>query len=118
MSRIFEVNKNNDIFARDNNRLAVLDNGIQAVLQQCEHAIKARRGEMIYAEQRGIQYLDNIFSGSPNLLLFEAQAREAFLRIDNVISVLEFTSDIVNNTLQYETTIQTTFGVGVINGNV
>ncbi len=117
MAVIFAVNPRNDIFATPGNRLA-LARGLPAVLQQCEHLVKARLGEMQYAADRGVAYLDNVFSGNPNLLLFEAQVRAAITRSPNVISVSAFTVDIVDNTLVYSAEIQTNLGTGIINGNV
>lgn len=117
MARIFAVNANNDIFSTGGNRLAVLKD-LPAVLQQCQHAVETRRGEMVYAQSRGIDYLDNVFGGTPNLLLFEAQARAALSRIASVTSIVDFSAELSGNSLVYSATIQTTFGTGVINGNV
>ncbi len=117
MSRIFAVNANNDIFATQENRLGILE-GLPAILQNCEHVIKTRLGEMIYAKERGIEYLNNIYDGSPNVLTFEAQARAALLRVQGVAAVLKITTDIQDNIFFYEATIQTLEGLGVINGNL
>ncbi len=117
MSRIFAVNENNDIFATQENRLAILE-GKLSILQNCEHVIKTRLGEMIYAKERGIQYLENVYRGSPNILTFEAQARTALLRVDGVSSIIQITTDIQDNVFSYEVIIQTSEGTGVINGDL
>lgn len=117
MSTLFAVNENNDIFATETGRLALVT-GLTATLQHAKHAVEARRGEMIYATDRGIEYLDNVFSGAVNLLQFEAHAREAIARVPDVVFVANFEADIVNNTLVYTAEIQTNFGAGVISGNV
>lgn len=41
MARIFAVNENNDIFATQTDRLALLQ-GLVAILQHCKHAVEAR----------------------------------------------------------------------------
>ena len=117
MSRLFAVNANNDIFASANNRLALVD-GREAVLQECEHKIRTRRGELLYAQDQGINYLSNIFSGAPNVLQFEAEAREALLMVSGVISVDGFDININDSTLEYTAIIRTIFGTGVVNGTV
>lgn len=111
---ILAANSNNDIYAQGG-RLVILT-GIQAVLQHCEQAIKAIRGEMIYAADRGLNTFDSVWSGSPNILSFESSARQALTRIEGVISVTEFTAAISGDVLNYRATIRTTFGTGTING--
>lgn len=71
---------------------------------------------MIYAQERGIDYLGNTFVGSPNLLQFEAQGRAAIRRVPEVISVASFDADLVDNRLAYTADIQTNLGAGTING--
>lgn len=117
MTTLFARNDNNDIFATDTNRLALVS-GLEAVLQHCEHAVKAQRGEMVYARDRGVDYQNHVFSGTPNLLQFEAQVRSAVRRVPNVASILAYSADIVDNRLQYAITIQTTFGTGEISGDL
>lgn len=117
MSIIFATNQNNDIFATSTNRLALL-RGLPAVLQHCRHAVEARRGEMIYARERGIEYLTNVFDGAPNVLQFEAQVRQAIVRIPNVVSIVSFESEIIDNRLTYTIIIRTTFGTGTVDGNI
>ena len=69
MATIFSVNNRNDIFARAG-RIA-RETGLEAALQHSAHVIRVRRGEMIYAADRGIEYLDNVFTGAVNLLQFD-----------------------------------------------
>ncbi len=114
MTQIFAVNDNNDIFTRGG-RL-VLSDGQTAVLQQCEHAIKAQLNEMIYANDRGVNTFDSVWSGAPNLLSFEAFARNQIDRVPDVISIESFAAQLTNHTLTYQVTIQTTFGTGSIQG--
>jgi len=111
---IFAVNQSNDIFAV-NGRLQ-LRSGLQRVLQNCEHAVKAQRGEMIYAQQRGVNTFDSVWSGSPNLLSFEASARTAINRVSGVLSVDSFETNASGGVLSYAATIRTNFGIGSING--
>ena len=113
MTTLFAVNENNDIFATASNRLA-LATGLDATLQHAEHVVKARRGEMIYVQERGINYLSNVFGNFPNLLQFEAEVRAAISRVPDVLSILDFEADIINNELRYTIEIQTPFGAGTV----
>lgn len=116
MATIFSVNNRNDIFARAG-RIA-RETGLEAALQHSAHVIRVRRGEMIYAADRGIEYLDNVFTGAVNLLQFESEARAAILRVPDVTAVTSFEANIVDNALVYEIGLETIFGRGVINGNI
>ena len=116
MTRIFQVNADNDIFATAGGRLAVAQD-LQAVIQQCEHALKAQAGEMVYAVNRGVNALTRVFTGSPNLLSYEASARRQLDRIPDVVAVENFQATLVNNTLDYSVTIRTVFGSGLVEGS-
>lgn len=115
MTQIWQTNANRDIFTTPGGRLAIgID--LQAVLQQCEHAMSAQLDEMIYAADRGVNTEDSVWSGSPNLLSFEATARAQLERIPDVIVVEDFSAELVRNIIQYQTTIRTVFGTGVVTG--
>lgn len=117
MTRIWSTNEQNDIFARPGGVLAI-STDLQAVLQFCEQAVKTLLGELIYATDRGVNYDQSIFDGSPNLLAFEADARSQITRIPDVISVTEFEASLRSNAIEYTATINTVFGQGVINGGL
>ena len=89
---------------------------LQAVLQQCEHAVKAQTAEMIYAADRGINTEQSLWDGSPNLLAFESFVRQALNRITDVVLVEDFQTQLNGNILQYQATIRTVFGTGIISG--
>ena len=72
---------------------------------------------MIYAANRGVNTLDSVFSGSPNLLSFEAFARRQLDRIPDVIAVEDFEAEIIGHVLTYRATIRTVFGAGQIEGS-
>ena len=114
--QVWAVNSNNDIYTT-NGRLNI-SVGLQAVLQNCEHAAKALMREMIYAYDRGINVFDSIWDGSPNVLSFEASVRAALNRVENVIAVEGFETELVNNTISYSATIRTTFGTGIVSGQL
>ena len=116
MAQIWRVNENNDIEITGG-RLAIARD-LQAVLQQCEQAMKAQLNEMIYANNRGVNTFQSVWDGSPNLLSFEAFARAQLDRVPNVENVEQFSAQLVGNTLEYVTTIRTAFGTGTAAGSM
>lgn len=116
MTRSLSVNSNNDIHAIGG-RLQIAT-GITSVLQTCERVMKALRGEMRYAQERGVNYFDDVWSGSPNVIRFEANARAQILQVAGVISITAFNAVVRDNVLFYQVTINTEFGAETINGNL
>ena len=116
MTSILAVNPNNDIFLTSGGSIATRQD-LQAVLQQAEHAIKAQLSEMIYAADRGLNTFDSVWSGSPNLLSFEASARTSLNRIPDIVSVTDFTATLDGQTVSYTTTIRTVFGQQTVSGS-
>lgn len=89
---------------------------LQAVLEECAQAAQTRLGELIYNVNVGIPYEQVLWTGTPNIEQFNAALRVAFLSIDQVTDVISLTMSQSNNTLSYTATINTTFGVGLVNG--
>jgi len=112
MVQIFAVNENNDLYLK-NGRMVVV-NGIQAVMQACEHAAKTLLGEMVLATNQGIPYFQSVWIGVPNFQQFEAALRNAFLAVPNVVEVVSLTVVQTKNVLTYTAVIRTNFGVGTI----
>ena len=117
MTSILAVNENNDISITPGGSIAIRRD-LQAVLQQAEHAIKAQLSEMIYSADRGVNTFDSVWSGSPNLLSFEASAREALDRIPDIVSIADFDAFLQGHTIHYTTTIRTVFGQQTVNGSI
>lgn len=116
MTRVLSMNANRDIFAVGG-RLQIAS-GLEAVLQNCERAIRANFGEMIYATQRGVDYFNYVFGANPDVIQFESGARSQLMLVTSVTGIESFSAVIQNNELTYTATIQTEFGTGEINGTV
>lgn len=100
------------------NGLFVYLNNLSALAQTCEQVMKQQLNELQYDKTKGIEYFNNVFTGTPNFQLFEAQARNQILNVNGVNGVSSFIYDQVNNELSYNATIQTIYGNGEINGSV
>ena len=94
-----------------------LSSGIDAVLINCERIMKTRKNEMIYAFDRGVDYLNYVFSSSPNIVKFEFSARKEILSVEGVKSIESFSASVSRGVLSYSVTIKTVFGVGSIASN-
>lgn len=117
MAITLSVNASNDIFIDDIGNLATSLKQ-QTVLEACEQAMQALRGEMFYASTRGMPHFEVSFSGSPNVVQFEAAGRVELNAVSGVTAVDDFEAVVVNNIMQYSATIETAFGTSTITGVV
>lgn len=106
----------------DKNRDPILINGriqmvydIEVIKQNCECALRQLKGELIYFKNKGISYFDNLFTGSPNLTKFDAEARTNLLKLEGVKSITSFNYELTENGVTYELTITTKYGDLTIN---
>lgn len=114
--RIFAVDKNNDIHLGPDGHLA-MNTELAALLQTCEHAMQALRGEMVYATERGMPYLETVWGAAPNLRLFEDAARGTLNSIEGVEHIISFSCLAEDNILKYWATIQSVYGTFELGGN-
>lgn len=104
---------NNDLYLDAQNNIAIVRD-INAVLQDCEHAMKMLLGEAIYDQEKGIPYMQLVFDRY-NATAFEGYARQNLEAVPGVIQVQKFNASVVGSTLNYTATISTIYGSGVIN---
>lgn len=117
MVQTLSTDSNNDLFLNREGNISV-SRDLEAVLQNCEHAVKVRRGELVLDVEGGIPYFQIVFNGIPNPIQFEAAVRSTLLQQDGVIEVTSFTMIQEGNSLQYTAVIRTSFGEGIVNGGV
>lgn len=110
------TNARNDLHIGADGNLAVV-RGLAAVVQDCEHAMKAQLGEMLFATTRGVPTFGTIWN-KWNPVQFEAYGRRMLLTVANVISVAVFDIAREGDTMRYSATIKTTFGETQISGAV
>lgn len=117
MITTFAVDKNGDLIIGADGNLVLLS-GLAAVLQSCEQRVKTLLGEMIYQVNDGIPYFQTVWVGSPNYDAFQVAVTNAIIKVSDVIEVSEFTAELIDNVLNYQVIIRTTFGEGVVSGAV
>lgn len=115
MTQTFAVDANNDLFIGSDDRLGVAS-GLQAVLQNCEHAAKTILNEMVLAQGEGLPYFEAVWNGKPNLPVFEAAFRARVGAVQDVTGIVALTTRINGEVLNYSATIRTVYGTGEING--
>lgn len=109
------VDENNDLYTGADGSLATCI-ALQAVLQNCEHAVKTQLGEMIYAVDAGVPNFTTVWNGSPNKTQFEAFLRRTILAVQDVTEIQELSSAASNHVMSYRAVIKTIYGLGAING--
>lgn len=117
MTRLFAVDENNDIYIAKNGRLAMAD-GLPAVLQNIEHAVKARLSEMVLAVDRGIPFFETIWNGSPNIGQYDAALRVAVLRVEGVLRIDSISFNRNGSSITYTMVVETIYGGVVSNGSI
>ena len=103
------TNQRNDLFINADGNLAIARD-IEAVKQDCQHAMQAQLGEMVLALDRGMPTRDLVWHNT-NLVQFEAYARQTLRAVGGVVDVIAFDVAIEDGALYYSATIQTVFGV-------
>ena len=109
----------------DTNRNPILKNGsfqfvydVDVISQNCDQAMRQQLGELNYDKDKGIEYFDNVYSGSPNFQRFEAQARAQILNVEGVVGINSFEYELSNESdeiiLNYSANISTIYGLATV----
>lgn len=101
------TNANNDIYVDSGGNLALVV-GIDAVKQDCEHALKAQFGEMFLTPIAGMPTLQDIWLNQ-NLIKWEAVARQTLQNTNGVVRVISFNMSLQSDTFVYTTQILTIY---------
>jgi len=107
------VDSNNDLYIDGTGSIAFVE-GLDCVLQNCEHAMKTMLGECVLDIERGIPNFETIWLGSPNVPQYVLAARVALEAVADVDEVTAFDTAQVGDVLTYSATIVTVYGTGII----
>ena len=113
MTRTLAVDSNNDIYVDGTGSLAVAT-GVAAVLQTCEHVVKAILKEMVFAQDQGMPYFETVWNGSPSTDPFEAAFRLRIAQVPDVTGIEDLQISQVGDAFTYTATISTIYGTGTI----
>lgn len=106
------LNDDHDLHLNAAGNLVVITD-LEACTQNCETAMLAQLGEMIYAKDEGIPYRQTSWD-QYKPAQFEARARLAISAVTGVEKITGFTISRDGNDLIYVATIQTQWGLGTI----
>lgn len=95
-----------------------LVNGIDVIKQNCGSVMRQQISELRFYSDRGIDFIDNVFDGTPNFQMFESQARNALLSVEGVTSVTSFDYFLSDNMLTYNAIVKTDKGSLKINESI
>lgn len=115
MAQTFGTNSNNDIYIGADGNLAILT-AAPATLGACATASKAQLGEMVLAITSGIPTFQTVWTGRPNLLIFESYLRKTLKAVVGVTDVKSLTTSVVDGALKYTAVIQSVYGPLTVNG--
>lgn len=114
--RTFATDFNNDLYVVGDD-LAMYE-GIEAVMQLCEHSVKAQLGEMILAMEDGVPTMQTVWQSAANIAMFEAYLRRAIMSVPNVTGIASLAISVEGSAVVYSATIQTIYGIGNINNGL
>jgi len=113
--KTFAVDSNNDLFINPLGNMAIsLD--IQAVLENCEHAIKTMLNECVLDLQRGMPNFQTIWKSGALLPQYNTAAINTLRKVAGVVNIVSFNSALIDGSVNYQAVILTAFGTGEING--
>ena len=94
--------------------------GVDGLVFSTSQAVKAKKGEMLYAKDKGVDYDNTVFTGSVDLVKFEASARNALNGVPEVNGTNLFEVSTDGDVVSYAATVDTIYGdeeiSGVVNG--
>lgn len=106
--RSLAVNDSYDLFLDTQRNLAIVTDK-ECVKQDCLLASQMFSGEFPYDTTRGVQYFETLFNAK-NPYAFEASLRSELEQVPNVTNITSFRMLQITDVLQYEASIETTFG--------
>ncbi|MDR0805938.1 MAG: hypothetical protein LBN41_04210 [Enterobacteriaceae bacterium] len=110
----FDVDKNNDLFIGEHGNLSICRDE-KATMRVCEHYVRAKRGEMLHKFDKGMPFWSSVFGANADLALFESVFRERMREISEVIEIVSFSAQLIDNTVKYLAVIRTQYGVVEVN---
>lgn len=108
------INDTNDIYL-DNSGNISLKSDILAIQDIALNNVRTLYGEVPFNVSAGIPYFDVLFVAHPNIELFKQYVTEEIEKIDGVIEITEFETEIKDGVLHYELTILTKYGEATVN---
>lgn len=99
----------NDIYLDSYGNFATAE-GIDAQAQVIKNVLRLQQYEYSYDLSRGIDYLGNVLSDSPNLTAWQTQVLNIVKHLDFVNQITRWTYNVENKNLAFRLTVKTDNG--------
>lgn len=106
---------NNDLFINAEGNIKISDD-LDALANISKNAVLVNQGELEYNQQKGIPYLETIFTDNVNTDMFQANIIQTLEALDGVERVSAFSFDIKDGVYSYRVEEITEYGTVVLNG--
>ena len=113
MAQSFSLNSNNDIFMNSSGNID-LSSGINAIVYNCQNATQAQLGEMIFNQNQGLPNFETVWTGTPDIALWQAYLQQTIQNVVGVTTINSLTINSSKNILSYTANIETIYGNATI----
>ena len=111
----FGIDSNNDLYLTSQGNLGIKQD-LEAMGDIYINKAQTRKGELIYDEEKGIDFFNTIFGEPCYPDVFQNQLISELENTDETQSVSGFTQEINNGVYAYTVNCQTTYGEITLNG--
>ena len=105
----FATDINNDIYLDSYGEFAVVD-GAEAEAQVIKNILRVQQYEYSYDLSRGIDYMGNVLTDSPNLLAWQTQLIDVVKGLSFVNQITKWSYKVEKNNLYFELSVTTDNG--------
>lgn len=109
------INENNDIYLDNSGNLAIKTD-LDAMGDICVNKSQTVQGELLFNQEKGIDFFNTIFSSPTYPDLFQNEVISQLEDTESVNTVNNFKGEASDGIYSYTTKIQTDFGQVVLNG--
>lgn len=113
--RTIAINENNDIYLDNSGSLAIKTD-LEAMGDICVNKSQTVQGELLYNQDKGIDFFNTIFSSPSYPDLFQNEVITQLEDTQSVNTVKNFRGEAHNGVYSYMVEVQTDFGQVVLNG--
>ena len=107
--RSFATDIDNDIYLDSYGNFAIVD-GVDAEAQVIKNILRLQQYEYSYDLSRGIDYMGNVLTDSPNLVAWQSQMLDTVRRLSFVQQITRWVYKVEDKNLAFELSVKTDAG--------
>lgn len=104
-----QTNDNNDLFLPDGRNLSIIE-GVDALSQNIRHAHLMRKGEDLYDQSNGVDYLGTVFGSPKDIDGARQSIANAILKKEDVQGIEQLDISVEGDVLSFAARIITVYG--------